>query len=76
MIMLEARCRSGHYLAAVMPVGGDAGRLGYQVLVFRQGSEVYEEKEESLADAVRTAKAFLRWRAVQDLVLADKCLNR
>jgi hypothetical protein len=76
MIMLEARCRSGLYLAAVMPMGGDAGQLGYQVLVFRRGSEVYEEKEESLADAVRTAKAFLRWRAVQDLVLADKCLNR
>jgi hypothetical protein len=76
MIMLESRCRSGHYLAAVMPMGGDAGQLGYQVLVFRQGSEVYEEKEESLADAVRTAKAFLRWRAVQDLVLADKCIIR
>jgi len=57
-------------------MGGDAGQLGYQVLVFRQGSEVYEEKEESLADAVRTAKAFLRWRAVQDLVLADKCIIR
>jgi hypothetical protein len=66
MVTFETRCRSGHYLAAVMPI--DPGnRSGYQVLVFRQGTEVYEETEPNLEQAIQTARAYLDWRAKQDL---------
>jgi hypothetical protein len=64
---LEARCRSGHYLAAVVPITDEGNRTGYQVLVFRQGNEVYEETEQSLEQAIQTAKAYLDWRVQQDL---------
>jgi len=37
------------------------------VLVFRQGNEVYEETEQSLEQAIQTAKAYLDWRVQQDL---------
>jgi uncharacterized protein YcgI (DUF1989 family) len=67
MITLETRCRSGHYLAAVVPIQDPGNRLGYQVLVFRQGTEVYEETEQNLEQAIQTAKAYLDWRAQQDL---------
>jgi hypothetical protein len=66
MVTLEARCRSGHYLAAVVPIQDQGNGLGYQVLVFRQGNEVYEETERSLEQAIETAKAYLDWRAQQD----------
>jgi hypothetical protein len=66
VITLEARCRSGHYLAAVVPIQDLGNRSGYQVLVFRQGNEVYEETEQSLEEAIETAKAYLDWRAQQD----------
>lgn len=66
MITFEARCRSGHYLAAVVPISDQGTRTGYQVLVFRQGNEVYDEREQSLEEAIETAKAYLDWRAEQD----------
>lgn len=66
MITLEARCRSGHYLAAVVPITDPANQTGYQVLVFRQGNEVYDETEQSLEQAIETAKAYLDWQAEQD----------
>lgn len=66
MVTLEARCRSGHYLAAVVPISDKENETGYQVLVFRQGNEVYEETEQSLEQAIGTAKAYLDWRAQQD----------
>jgi len=66
MITLETRCRSGHYFAAVVPVTDNQDRAGYQVLVFRQGNEVYQETEEDLDQAVRTAKAYLDWQSDQD----------
>ena len=40
--------------------------MGYQVLVFQQGNEVYEETEQSLEQAIRTARAYLDWRSDQD----------
>ncbi len=67
MFMLEARCWSGHYVAAVVPVMDQGNLPGYQVLVFRHGSEVYEETERSLKEAIETAKAYLDWRLQQDL---------
>jgi len=36
------------------------------VLVFRQGTEVYEETEQNLEQAIQTAKAYLDWRAQHD----------
>jgi uncharacterized protein YcgI (DUF1989 family) len=66
MITFEARCRSGNYLAAVVPISGQGTRTGYQVLVFQQGNEVYDETEQSLEEAIETAKAYLDWRAEQD----------
>ena len=66
MITLEAHYRSGHYSAAVVPVNGQGNGTGYQVLVFRQGNEVYEETEQSLDEAIETAWAYLDWRADQD----------
>ena len=67
MITLEARCRSGHYLAAVVPIMDKHFRTEYHVLVFRQGHEVYDETERSLEEAIETAKAYLDWRTEQDL---------
>jgi uncharacterized protein YcgI (DUF1989 family) len=72
MIMLEARCRSGRFLAAVVPITGQGTRTGYQVLVFRQGDEEYEEQEQSLEQAIETAKAYLDWRADHDLSSSTK----
>jgi hypothetical protein len=66
MVTLEARCRSGHYLAAVVPISDKENQTGYQVLVFRHGKEVYEETEQSLEQAIETAKAYLDWRTEQD----------
>lgn len=66
MVTLETRCRSGHYLAAVVPVTDQGNRTRYQVLVFQQGNEVYEETEQSLEQAIETAQAYLDWRAQQD----------
>lgn len=66
MVTFETRCRSGHYLAAIVPIQAPENRTGYQVLVFRQGIEVYEETEQDLEQAIQTAKAFLDWRAEQD----------
>jgi hypothetical protein len=67
MITLEARCRSGYYLAAVVPIADQQNHSGYQVLVFRLENEVYEETEQSLEQAMQTAQAYLDWRAQQDL---------
>jgi len=53
-------------LAAVAPISGQGTRTGYQVLVFQQGNEVYDETEQSLEEAIETAKAYLDWRAEQD----------
>lgn len=66
MITLEARCRSGNYLAAVVPTE-EGGRIEYHVLVFQQGYEVYEETERSLEEAIGTARAYLAWQSEQDL---------
>ena len=66
MVTLETRCRSGHYLAAVMAMDGDANRTEYQVLVFRQGHEVYQQTEKTLDDAIRIASAYLDWQNEQD----------
>jgi hypothetical protein len=66
MITFEAHCRSGHYLATVLPVSDEGTRTGYQVLVFRQGNEVYDETQQSLEQAIETAKAYLDWRTEQD----------
>jgi hypothetical protein len=66
MITLEASCRSGHYLAAVVPTE-EGGRIEYHVLVFQQGHEVYEETEGSLEEAIGTAKAYLAWQSERDL---------
>ena len=66
MITLEARCRSGHYLAAVVPME-EGGRIEYHVLVFQHGYEVYEETERSLEEAIGTAKAYLSWQSERDL---------
>ncbi|MFZ1132102.1 MAG: hypothetical protein WCA97_02975 [Terriglobales bacterium] len=66
MITLETRCRSGHYLAAVVPMMGKELRTEYRVLVFRQGHEVYQETEETLEEAIRSAGAYLDWHKEQD----------
>lgn len=66
MITLEARCSSGHYLAAIVPISDLENETHYQVLVFRHGNEVYEETEQSLEQAIQTAKAYLDWRSEQD----------
>ena len=66
MITLETRCRSGHYFAAVVPITDQEKRTGYQVLVFRQGNEIYGETEEDVDQAVRTAKAYLDWQSDQE----------
>jgi hypothetical protein len=66
MITLEARCRSGHYLAAVVPTQ-EGGRVEYRVLVFQHGYEVYKETEPSVEQAIETAKAYLEWQSARDL---------
>ena len=66
MITFEARCRSGHYLAAILPMMDNHLRPEYHVLVFQHGREIYEETERSLRDAIDTAKAYLDWRTEQD----------
>lgn len=66
MVTLEARCRSGHYLAAIVPITDQGCRKGYQLLIFRHGNEVYEETEENLDQAIQIARAYLDWRAQQD----------
>ena len=63
---LQANCRSGHYVAAVMPMVDTTDRSEYQVLVFRQGHEVYQQTERSLEDAIRTASAYLDLQNEQD----------
>ena len=65
MMTLQASCRSGHYVTAVMPVIDTPNRSEYQVLVFRQGHEVYQQTERSLEDAIRTASAYLDWQNEQ-----------
>ncbi len=65
MVTFEARCSSGHYLAAIVPITECGSKTCYQVLVFRHGNEVYEETEQSLEEAIETAKAYLDWRAGQ-----------
>jgi hypothetical protein len=49
-----------------VPITDQGDGTGYQVLVFRQGTEVYEETEQSLEEAIQTAQAYLDWRAQQD----------
>jgi hypothetical protein len=66
MVTFEAHCRSGHFLAAVVPKADVKNRMGYQVLVFQQGNEVYQENEDTLDEAIQTAKAYLDWRTEQD----------
>jgi heme-degrading monooxygenase HmoA len=44
MITLEARCSSGHYLAAIVPISGLENETRYQVLVFRHGVECQAKK--------------------------------
>ena len=65
MVTFEARCSSGHYLAAIVPITEFGSKTRYQVLVFRHGNEVYQETEQSLEEAIETAKAYLDWRAGQ-----------
>jgi len=66
MLTFEARCTSGHYLAAIVPISELGNQTRYQVLVFQHGNEVYEETEQSLEQAIQTAKAYLDWRSEQD----------
>jgi len=66
MITFEARCTSGHYLAAIVPISELGNQTLYQVLVFQHGNKVYEETEQSLEQAIQTAKAYLDWRSEQD----------
>jgi hypothetical protein len=66
MVTLETRCRSGHYVAAVMAIDGDANPTKYHVLVFRQGHEVYQQTAKTLDDAIRSASAYLDWQSEQD----------
>lgn len=66
MITFEARCRSGHYLAAVVPMMNKHLRTEYHVLVFRHGHEVYGETATSLEEATEAARAYLDWRTEQD----------
>jgi hypothetical protein len=66
MITLEARCRSGHYLAALVPTTDNQLSTEYHVLVFRKGREIYKETERSLEEAIRTAQAYLDWRTDED----------
>ena len=66
MMTLQANCRSGHYVAAVMPMVDTTARSEYQVLVFRQGHEVYQQTERSLEDAIRTASVYLDRQNEQD----------
>lgn len=66
MVTFETRCKSGHYLAAVVPIQVPENRSEYEVLVFRQGTEVYQETEQNLEQAIQTAKAYLDWQAEQD----------
>ena len=66
MMTLQASCRSGHYVTAVMPVIDTPNRSEYQVLVFRQGHEVYQQTERRLEDAIRTASAYLDLQNEQD----------
>ena len=66
MMTLQASSRTGHYVAAVMPVIDTPNRSEYQVLVFRQGHEVYQQTERSLEDAIRTASAYLDRQNEQD----------
>ena len=53
-------------MAAVAPISGQGTRTGYQGLVFRQGNKLCDETEQSLEEAIETAKADLDWRAEQD----------
>ena len=66
MTTFEARCTSGRYLAAIVPISELGNQTRYQVLVFQHGNEVYEETEQSLERAIQTAKAYLVWRSEQD----------
>jgi hypothetical protein len=66
MMTLQASSRTGHYVAAVMPVIDTPNRSEYQVLVFRQGHEVYQQTERSLEDAIRTASTYLDLQNEQD----------
>jgi len=61
MMTLQTSCRTGHYVAAVMPVIDTPNRSEYQVLVFRQGHEVYQQTERSLEDAILSWFS-LKWR--------------
>ena len=53
-------------MAAVVPMMGKELRTEYRVLVFRQGHEVYQETEETLEEAIRSAGAYLDWHKEQD----------
>lgn len=66
MVTFEAHCRSGHFLAAVVPEADVKHPTEYKVLVFQQGNEIYEQNEETLEEAIRTAKAYLTWRTEKD----------
>jgi hypothetical protein len=66
MMTLQASSRTGHYIAAVMPVIDTPDRSEYQVVVFRHGHEVYQQTERSLEDAIRTASAYLDRQNEQD----------
>jgi hypothetical protein len=65
MFTLEAHSKSGHYIAAVIPIRYD--QMEYQVLVFRQGSEVFGETKGSLEEAIQTARAYLLKQAKYEL---------
>jgi len=67
MITLEARCSPGRYLAAIVPTTESENGTRFRVLVFLQGSEVYQETEQTLEQAIQTAQAYLNWRSGQDL---------
>jgi hypothetical protein len=74
MITLEARCNSGHYFAAVVPTTESENRTRYQVLVFLQGYEVYQETEQTLEQAIQPPKP--TWIGGQDKILIANKMSR
>jgi hypothetical protein len=67
MFTLEAHCRSGHYLATIVPTVEGIEQTQYHVFVFQQGKEVYQGCERTVEQAVAIAQAYLDWQQQQDL---------
>ncbi len=66
MVTLQARCKSRHYVAAIMPLIGTADRSEYQVTVFLRGHEVFQQTKRSFGEAMETAHTYLDRQTEQD----------